>query len=61
MRGRIVGFWRVIWGMAPLGNLPAGALADRWGAPLTVTVQALISLAMFGGLLLAVPRLRRLE
>jgi len=61
MRGRIVGFWRLIWGLAPLGTLPAGALADRWGAPWTVSVQALISLAMFGGLLLAVPRLRRLE
>ena len=61
MRGRIVGFWRLVWGMAPLGTLPAGAIADRWGAPLTVSGQALISLAIFGGLVLAVPRLRRLE
>ena len=61
MRDRIVGFWRLVWGLAPLGTLPAGALADRWGAPLTVSLQAVISLVMFGILLLTVPRLRRLE
>lgn len=29
MRGRMVGFWRIVWGMSPLGILPAGALVDR--------------------------------
>ena len=61
MRGRIVGFWRLIWGLSPLGTLPAGALADRWGAPLVVSVEASLSLAIFVTLLIAVPRLRCLE
>lgn len=61
MRGRMVGFWRVVWGMSPLGILPAGALADRWGAPLTVSVQALIALVLFGVFLLALPDLRKVE
>jgi hypothetical protein len=51
----------LIWGLAPLGKQPGGALADHWGAPLTASLLALISLTMLGGLLLWVPRLRRLE
>ena len=61
MRGRMVGFWRVVWGLSPLGLLPAGALVDRWGAPLTVSVQALISLGVFGALLLVLLKSQRLE
>ena len=47
---RIVGFWHLAWGLAPLGTPPAGALADRWGARFTVSLQALVSIVMFGGL-----------
>jgi len=61
MRGRMVGFWRIVWGLSPLGILPAGALADRWGGPWTVSIEALISLAAFATLLLTLPHLRRLE
>lgn len=61
MRGRMVGLWRIVWGLSPLGILPAGALADRWGAPLTVSIEALISLVIFGVLALALPHLRRPE
>jgi len=61
MRGRMVGFWRLIWGLSPLGTLPAGALTDHWGAPLTVSLQALVSLLVFGGLLVSASKLRHLE
>lgn len=59
MRGRVVGFRRLIWGLRPLGVLPVGALADAIGAPLTVTLQGMAVLVLFvvGGLLQ--PRLRR--
>ncbi len=61
MRGRMVGFWRVVWGMSPLGILPAGALADRWGAPLTVRVEAIVSLVIFAAFWIALPVLRQEE
>jgi MFS family permease len=61
MRGRMVGFWRIVWGMSPLGILPAGALADRWGAPLTVSVEALVSLVMLAVLWVTLPILRQEE
>lgn len=59
MRGRVVGFRRLIWGLRPLGTLPVGALGDAIGAPLTVTLEGIAVLVLFvvGGLLQ--PRLRR--
>ena len=61
MRGRMVGFWRIVWGLSPLGLLPAGALVDHWGAPMTVTGLAFVSLGVFCTLLFVVQRSHRLE
>lgn len=47
MRGRVVGFRRLVWGLRPLGTLPAGALADSVGAPLTVILEGAGVLALF--------------
>ncbi len=53
MRGRVVGFRRLLWGLRPLGVLPVGALADAVGAPLTVKLTGMAVLLLFvaGGML----------
>jgi len=61
MRGRMVGFIRLIWGLAPLGTLPVGALADAIGAPLTVTLEGVAVIVLFALLALFQPRLCRLR
>src|SRR5205807_6101794 len=52
LRGRVMAVYSMMFmGMAPFGALFAGALADRMGAPLTVTVGAVACLgaaAIFG-------------
>jgi MFS family permease len=61
MRGRVVAFNRLVWGLMPLGTLPAGAMADAFGAPLTVTVQGVMVVLAFGLVALLQPRLRQLQ
>jgi MFS family permease len=42
LRGRVAGFYTLAFlGMAPLGNLAAGALAQRFGVPVTFAVNGL--------------------
>jgi hypothetical protein len=48
MRGRMVGFRRLVWGLRPLGAIPAGAVADAIGPGLTATLEGAIVLALFG-------------
>ena len=46
MRGRVMSAYSIMFfGMAPLGSLFAGSIADIIGAPTTVLIGALISLA----------------
>jgi MFS family permease len=50
LRGRVMALYTMMFmGMAPFGSLFAGALADRVGAPVTVTIGAV---ACIGGALL---------
>jgi hypothetical protein len=60
MRGRMTGFSRLMFGLLPLGDLPSGALADRIGAPLTVTLlgTAIVAVFLLTGILQ--PQLRTL-
>jgi MFS family permease len=45
LRGRVMGVYSmVIMGMAPFGGLLAGLLADRFGAPATVTIGGAVCL-----------------
>ena len=47
LRGRVAGFFTMAFlGMAPLGNLAAGALAKAFGAPLTFAVNGLLCAAV---------------
>ncbi|MDQ3699939.1 MAG: MFS transporter [Chloroflexota bacterium] len=57
-RGRVSSVYMVTWGMMPLGAVPAGALAEAYGAPLTVFVGGAICLVFAVGMLLFRPQLR---
>jgi MFS family permease len=61
MRARVMSVYMMTWGLMPLGTLPAGALADRTGVPLVVTLQGALLAVVFVGVGLLWPRLRRLE
>jgi len=46
LRGRVMAVYSMMFmGLAPLGSLMGGALADRLGAPLTVAIGGLASVA----------------
>ncbi|MBC7797547.1 MAG: MFS transporter, partial [Pyrinomonadaceae bacterium] len=48
-RGRVMAVYSMMFmGMAPLGALIAGAIADRFGAPITVTIGGAV--CIFGGI-----------
>ena len=59
--GRVMSLYMITWGLMPLGVLPAGALAEAFGAPAVVTVGGLILLVFMLGLTLSQPKLRKLE
>ena len=61
MRGRVMSVYMMTWGLMPLGTLPAGALADRAGVPLAVTLQGALLAVVFVAVGFLWPRLRRLE
>jgi MFS family permease len=45
LRGRIAGFYTLAFlGVSPLGNLAAGALAARFGAPLTFAINGTLAM-----------------
>jgi len=57
-RGRVMSFYTfMLIGTAPFGALAAGAIAERWGAPLATSLCALI---LLGGALSVAHRLRLL-
>jgi MFS family permease len=61
MRGRVMSVYMMTWGLMPLGTLPAGALADRAGVPLVLTLQGALLATVFVAVGVLWPRLRRLE
>ncbi|MGH2520908.1 MAG: MFS transporter [Anaerolineales bacterium] len=62
LRGRVMSayLWAVV-GMAPLGSLLLGSLAEAWGAPRAILSGALVCLASALGMLAVFPGVRRLE
>jgi predicted MFS family arabinose efflux permease len=61
MRGRIMSVYHTAFrGAMPLGNLAAGSLASRFGAPLVVSVNAVILLLVAGWYLVKDQQVSRL-
>jgi MFS family permease len=58
-RGRVSSVYMVTWGLVPVGALPAGALAQAYGAPLTVFLGGAITCVFAAGLLFLRPALRQ--
>src|SRR5262249_3905281 len=56
-RGRVMSIYLMTWSLMPLGTLPAGALADHVGAPLTVALGGGLCALVVGLVWLALPAL----
>jgi predicted MFS family arabinose efflux permease len=62
LRGRVMSIYiLVFFGAAPIGSLLFGALAELWGAPLTVASCAIVGIAAAVVVWLKVPHLRAVE
>lgn len=59
--GRVMSLYMITWGLMPLGVLPAGALAEAFGAPAVVTGGGLILIVFMLGVTIGQPRLRTLQ
>jgi MFS family permease len=58
--GRVMSIFMMTWGLAPLGMLPAGALAEAFGAPITVLIGGAILFLFLLAVVVSQPRIRRL-
>jgi MFS family permease len=61
MRGRVMGLRAGVVSSLPIGNLLAGATAERFGPPLAQGAYGAIAIVLMLGIVLLVPSLRRLE
>jgi len=61
LRGRVMSVYMMMWGLMPLGTLPAGAIADRMGVPFVVGLEGGLLALIFLGVGWLWPRMRRLE
>lgn len=60
-RGRVMSTYMMMWGLTPLGTIPAGALADRFGVQAVWIGQGVLLALIFGLVAWRSVRLRRLE
>lgn len=58
--GRVMSLYMITWGLMPLGMLPAGALAEVFGAPIVVSAGGAILMIFLVIVAICQPRLRRL-
>ena len=62
LRGRILSLYILTsWGGIPIGNLVAGAVAERFGAPFALAAGGLITLLVLAVVVIAYPPLRHLR
>ena len=61
LRGRVMGIWSMTWFLASIGALPAGALAEVLGAPLSVALGGLAVSAFAVFVWISAPRLRHVD
>jgi MFS transporter, DHA1 family, staphyloferrin A biosynthesis exporter len=60
VRGRVMGAYMLTWGLMPLGALPMGIAADRFGTPTAVAAGAILSTVLTAILGLTSPALREI-
>jgi MFS family permease len=60
-RGRVMSVYLMTWSLMPVGTLPAGALADYIGAPLTVALGGAVCALLVVLVWLTTPALRKLR
>jgi hypothetical protein len=61
MRGRVMSVSAMLWGLSPLGTLPAGVVADVMSAPFAVGVLGALLALVFLTTLLRQPGFRDLR
>jgi MFS family permease len=61
MRGRVMGLRTGVVSSLPIGNLLAGAAAERFGAAMAQGAYAVVAIVVMLGIVLLVPSLRRSE
>ncbi|MGE3962297.1 MAG: MFS transporter [Dehalococcoidia bacterium] len=61
LRGRVMGVWSMTWFLASIGALPAGAVAEVVGAPLSVALGGLAVSAFAVFVYATAPRLRHVD
>jgi MFS family permease len=59
--GRVMSIFMMTWGLTPLGTLPAGALAEAFGAPLTVMIGGGVFCVFLLAVLVVYPDVRKLS
>lgn len=60
LRGRVMSVYMMMWGLSPLGTLPAGIIADRLGVPFVVGLEGALLALIFLGVGWLWPRMRGL-
>jgi hypothetical protein len=53
--------YMMLWGLTPLGTLPAGAIADHVGVPPVVIVQGVLVTLLFVAVAIFKPEIRKLD
>jgi predicted MFS family arabinose efflux permease len=59
--GRVMSAYMMMFGLTQLGTMPAGAIADRFGVPLVITVQGTLFALAFLLAWLSQPNIRKLS
>jgi MFS family permease len=59
--GRVMSAYMMMFGMTQLGTMPAGAIADRFGVSLVITVQGILFALTFVIVWVTQPKLRELQ
>ena len=60
-RGRVMSVYMMMWGLTPLGTIPAGAAADAVGVAAVLTAQGLLLAAFFVLLRFLSPQVRQMK
>src|SRR5690606_19353159 len=61
LRGRVMGVWSMTWFLASIGALPAGAIAEWLGAPLSVALGGLAVTGFAVFVFVSAPSLRSVD